>query len=41
MIAYNDNFKLMLWLSLAAIPLVLVAAQGPPAPRSDEPVVVE
>ena len=28
MIAYNDNFKLMLWLSLAAIPLLLVAAQG-------------
>ena len=41
MIAYNDNFKLMLWLSLAAIPLLLILRKGSAAPRSDEAVVVE
>jgi MFS transporter, DHA2 family, multidrug resistance protein len=40
MIAYNDNFKLMFWLSLAAIPLLLLLRKGS-APRSDEAVVVE
>jgi MFS transporter, DHA2 family, multidrug resistance protein len=40
MIAYNDNFKLMFWLSLAAIPLVLLLRKGG-APRSDEAVTVE
>jgi MFS transporter, DHA2 family, multidrug resistance protein len=41
MIAYNDNFKLMLWLSLAAIPLLLILRKGSAVPRSDEAVVVE
>jgi DHA2 family multidrug resistance protein len=41
MIAYNDNFKLMFWLSLAAIPLLLLLRKGGGAPRSDEAVVVE
>jgi MFS transporter, DHA2 family, multidrug resistance protein len=40
MIAYNDNFKLLLWLSLAAIPLLLFLRKGG-APRSDEALVVE
>jgi MFS transporter, DHA2 family, multidrug resistance protein len=40
MIAYNDNFKMMFWLSLAAIPLLLLLRKGS-APRSDEAVVVE
>jgi DHA2 family multidrug resistance protein len=40
MIAYNDNFKLMFWLSLAAIPLLLLLRKGG-APRSEEAVVVE
>ena len=40
MIAYNDNFKLMFWLSLAAIPLLLLLRKSG-APRSDEAVVVE
>jgi DHA2 family multidrug resistance protein len=40
MIAYNDNFKLMFWLSLAAIPLLLLLRKAG-APRSDEAVVVE
>jgi MFS transporter, DHA2 family, multidrug resistance protein len=40
MIAYNDNFKLMFWLSLAAIPLLLLLRKGS-VPRSDEAVVVE
>jgi DHA2 family multidrug resistance protein len=35
MIAYNDDFKLMMWLSLAALPLVLVLrkAGGPTSPE--------
>jgi DHA2 family multidrug resistance protein len=41
MIAYNDNFKLMLWLSLAAIPLLLLLRKGGSVPRTDEAVVVE
>jgi DHA2 family multidrug resistance protein len=41
MIAYNDNFKLMFWLSLAAIPLLLLLRTGGGAPRSEEAVVVE
>jgi DHA2 family multidrug resistance protein len=43
MIAYNDNFKLMLWVSLAAMPLVLLLRKGgsPGADHSDEPVVIE
>jgi DHA2 family multidrug resistance protein len=40
MIAYNDNFKLMFWLSLAAIPLLLLLRKGD-APRAEEAVVVE
>ena len=39
MLAYNDNFELMMWLSLAAIPLVLLLRTG--RSRSAEPVVVE
>ena len=34
MIAYNDNFKLMLWLSLAAIPLLLLLRKGGSVPRT-------
>ncbi len=43
MIAYNDNFKMMLWVSLAAVPLVLILRKAGPAgaDHSDEPVVVE
>jgi DHA2 family multidrug resistance protein len=41
MIAYNDNFRLMFWLSLAAIPLLLLLRKGGGAPRSEEAVVVE
>ena len=41
MIAYNDNFKLMFWLSLAAIPLLLLLRKGGGAPRSEEAVIVE
>jgi len=41
MIAYNDNFKLMFWLSLAAIPLLLLLRKGGGVPRSEEAVVVE
>jgi MFS transporter, DHA2 family, multidrug resistance protein len=40
MIAYNDDFALMFWLSLGAIPLLLLLRKGG-APRSDEAVVVE
>jgi DHA2 family multidrug resistance protein len=40
MIAYDDNFRLMFWLSLAAIPLLLLLRKGD-APRSDEAVIVE
>ena len=40
MIAYNDNFALMFWLSLGAIPLLLLLRKSG-APRSDEAVVVE
>jgi DHA2 family multidrug resistance protein len=39
MIAYNDNFELTFWLSLAAIPLLLLLRKGA-TPRSDEAVVV-
>jgi len=39
MIAYNDNFKLMVWLSLAVIPLVLLLRKG--GSRRAEPVAVE
>ena len=39
MLAYNDNFELMMWLSLAAIPLVLLLRTG--GSRSVEPVAVE
>ena len=43
MVAYDDNFKLMLWLSLAAIPLVLFLRKALPtgADHSNEQVVVE
>jgi DHA2 family multidrug resistance protein len=41
MIAYNDNFKLMFWVSLAAIPLLLLLSKGGGASRSEEAVVVE
>jgi DHA2 family multidrug resistance protein len=40
MIAYNDNFRLMFWLSLAAIPLLVLLRKGD-APRSAEAVAVE
>jgi DHA2 family multidrug resistance protein len=40
MIAYNDNFRLMFWLSLAAIPLLLLLRKGD-APPSPEAVAVE
>lgn len=40
MIAYNDNFELMFWLSLAAIPLVLMLRQAGGSP-ANEAVVVE
>jgi MFS transporter, DHA2 family, multidrug resistance protein len=44
MIAYNDDFKMMMWLTIAAIPLVLLLRK-PGAARSDErvpePVAVE
>ena len=40
MIAYNDDFKLMMLLTLCAIPLVALLRSG--SPRKDaEPVVVE
>jgi MFS transporter, DHA2 family, multidrug resistance protein len=43
MIAYNDNFKLMLWVSLAAVPLVLLLRKAAPGggDRADEQVVIE
>jgi DHA2 family multidrug resistance protein len=40
MIAYNNNFKLMMILSLAAIPMVLLLRK-PQIRPNDEPVVVE
>jgi DHA2 family multidrug resistance protein len=40
MIAYNNDFKLMMVLSLCAIPLVLLV-RGARAAPSDEPVVIE
>jgi DHA2 family multidrug resistance protein len=39
MIAYDDDFKLMLVLSLAAIPMVLLLRKG--AARNAEPVALE
>jgi DHA2 family multidrug resistance protein len=41
MIAYDDNFKLMFWLSLAMIPLPLLLRKGGASRASDEAVVVE
>ena len=41
MIAYNDNFKLMFWLSLGTIPLLFLLRKGSGAPRSEEAVVIE
>jgi DHA2 family multidrug resistance protein len=42
MIAYNDNFKLMLWVSLVAAPLVLLLRKAAPSgDHSEEQVVVE
>jgi DHA2 family multidrug resistance protein len=42
MIAYNDNFNLMLWVSLAAVPLVLLLRKAPQTgDHRDEPVVIE
>jgi len=40
MIAYDDNFKLMMWLALAAIPLVLLLRRAAPS-QSAEAVAVE
>jgi DHA2 family multidrug resistance protein len=40
MIAYNNDFKLMMMLTLCAIPLVMLL-RGGRAPRSAEPVAVE
>lgn len=31
MVAYDDNFKLMMWLALAAIPAVLLLRRATPA----------
>jgi DHA2 family multidrug resistance protein len=39
MIAYLDNFKMMLWLCLAAIPLVLFMRKG--GSRAPEPIALE
>jgi DHA2 family multidrug resistance protein len=39
MIAYNDDFQMMLVLSLAAIPLVLLFRKG--TRKSTEPVAVD
>jgi len=44
MVAYDDNFKMMMWLALAAIPLVLLLRKGGArrgGARSAEPVAVE
>ena len=41
MIAYNDNFKLMFWVSLAVIPLLFLLRKGGTPQSSDEAVVVE
>ncbi len=40
MIAYNNDFKLMLWLTVAAIPLVALLRSGR-ARAGEEPVVIE
>ena len=39
MIAYNNDFKLMAVLSMAAIPLVLLLRKG--SRRAPEPVAIE
>jgi len=39
MIAYNDDFKLMFWLTLALIPLVLLLR--PARARTQAPTVME
>ena len=39
MIAYNDDFQLMMYMCLAAIPLVLLLRKGGAAPS--EPVAIE
>jgi MFS transporter, DHA2 family, multidrug resistance protein len=39
MVAYDDNFKMMMWLALAAIPLVVLLRKGGGAPI--EPVAAE
>jgi DHA2 family multidrug resistance protein len=39
MVAYNDDFQLMMYLCLAAIPLVLLLRKGGAAPS--EPMVIE
>jgi len=41
MIAYDDNFKLMMWLALAAIPLVFMLRKGGGARAQPEAVAVE
>ncbi|HTV98644.1 MAG TPA: DHA2 family efflux MFS transporter permease subunit [Steroidobacteraceae bacterium] len=44
MVAYDDDFKLMMWLSLAAIPAVLLLRKGAPRKvdlNADEAVVIE
>jgi DHA2 family multidrug resistance protein len=40
MIAYNNDFKMMMILSLCAVPLVVLLRSSKPAPGA-EPVVVE
>jgi DHA2 family multidrug resistance protein len=40
MIAYNNNFKLMMFLTLCAIPLIALLRKPKPHPQAD-PVVVE
>ena len=40
MIAYNNDFKLMMVLTLCAIPLVVLLRSGK-ATKSNQPVVIE
>jgi MFS transporter, DHA2 family, multidrug resistance protein len=37
MVAYDDNFKLMMWMALAAIPLVLLLRKGAPRGAASPP----
>ena len=41
MIAYNDDFKLMMVLTLCAMPLVLLLRRGAAATKDDAPVAIE